>query len=277
MSKSISKTHQASHSKHHTRKRSFFPYEIAVISSLGPEAVRDQSLVLLRAYNIPADKITIWIQSPGQELIYRSTLQPGSYARIVSVPTQSQSELYNTISQSYCLGTQLVFLSDRITGFYESNTSGDSACKTPLRSLLGLLNTAFAECKQQSCTLWGIQPNHIQTVYRPTVSTSLHTLSSEFWGCINPGPLISLQMNLGAEFERCILFYKRDGAILRLNMIEITVSSSTGNMQQNGLAQAAKRLLERFPNLIHIHPNKSSNDFTIRLKDTSENVQSEEK
>jgi hypothetical protein len=80
-------------------------------------------------------------------------------------------------------------------------------------------------------------------------------------------------MKLGVEFERCILFYKRDGAILRLNMIKITVC--TPSVQPNG--KAAKQLLECFPNLVHIHPNKHTNDFTIRLKDISENVPSEEK
>ena len=267
----MSKTTTSIHSKHHTRKRSLFPYEIAVISTLGPETVRDQTLVLLKAYNIPADKITIWIQTPGQEIQYKSVCIPGSFARIVCIPTQNESEFYNTISQTYSPGTPIVYVSDQITGLYE-HRSTDEKTAIPLRSLLGLLHTAFAECKQNGCMIWGIQPPHIHTVYRPTVSTSLHTLSSELWGCINPGPLVTLQLKQAVEYERCIKYYIRDGAVVRFNMIQIQCTDSTQKNSKQA-AQAAKRLLELFPNYVNIQPSKHSTDFIIRLKDCTETSQ----
>ena len=270
----MSKATSSSHSKHHTRKRSFFPYEIAVISTLGPETVRDQTLVLLKAYHIPADKITIWIQSPGQESAYKSVCIPGSFARIVCVPSQSESEFYNTISQSYCPGTPIVYFSDHITGIYEHSSSQTSSAK-PLRSLLGLFHTAFAECKQNECMLWGVQPSHSQTVYRPTVSTSLHTLSSALWGCINPGSLLSLQLQHAVEYERCVKYYLRDEAVLRFNMIELQCLESTATNTKQ-FAVAAKRLLESYPNYVHIQPSKHSREFVIRLKDCSESKQSDQ-
>ncbi len=265
MSKTIRKNSQ--HSQNHTnqRKKIQFPYEIAVISERGPEAVRDGILVLLKAYRIPADKITVWITAPGQEKQYMDILQPGTFARVFSSPSNNTVDFYNYISTAYLPGTRIVYTKDSVIGFMEFDSTVSIRVR-PLRSLLGLFNTGFSECERLKCSLWGIYPVAAPTRLQSTVTTHLKYISGDFWGCINPGPTLQIQLPIYEDYERSILYYKRDGCVVRLNMVAGITAEDEATEKQSG--KVARRLLEKFPEFVTLRPYKNSGVLQIRLYDT---------
>jgi hypothetical protein len=267
MSKRISKSSQK-FSKHHNnqRRKTQFPYEIAVISELGPEAVRDGTLVQLKKYRIPADKITVWTTLPGQEKHYMNVLAPGTFARIFSNPSNCISDFYNCISNTYLPGTRILFIKDTVTDWIEYDERSITRVR-PLKSLLALLKTGFSECERLGCTLWGIYPVAMPSYLQPTMTTELKYISGDLWGCINPGPMLQLQFSLYEDYERSILYYKRDGCILRLNMVAGITAEDDGAEKQSG--KVARRLLEKYPEFVTLQPYKNAGFLQIRLRDLS--------
>lgn len=263
-----------SQSNHHTRKRTVFPYQIVVISDHTPETVRTYTLPMLHTYCIPADKITIWLRYPGQEKQYKSELIPGTFARICTSSDSTESGFYTTIAQSYLPGTPILYIKDTVTGIQTQPNHMNTP--TPLRSLIELLQLAFGECQRMNCTLWGIQPSSPSLHLRQTITSSLKMLGTELWGCINPAPFLSLKSNETIHYERCIEHYKRDGCILRLNMVKVT-SCESSTQSYTRFAGSIQRLLERYPNYVQIRPDKDSKTFTVRLKDCSISSQSDQK
>ena len=55
--------------RHQTRKRNHFEYEIAIPSYKRPETLRDKTLTILKAYRIPADRITVFVANKEQEAV----------------------------------------------------------------------------------------------------------------------------------------------------------------------------------------------------------------
>jgi len=60
----MSKTPTISKQRQNTRKREHFPYEIIISTENGinPIELRDTTLSLCKAYRIPFNKISVWIQ-----------------------------------------------------------------------------------------------------------------------------------------------------------------------------------------------------------------------
>ncbi len=271
MSKTVSKNSQSSQKHNNQRKKIQFPYEIAIVSERGPEAVRDGILVLLKAYQIPADKITIWITAPGQEQVYMNCLRPGTFARVFSSLTNCISDFYNRISTTYLPGTRIIYIKDTVTEFMEFDCNSVTRVR-PLRSLLGLFKTGFTECERHACSLWGIFPVAMPKYLQSTISTELKYISGDFWGCINPGPTLQVQFSLYEDYERSILYYKRDGCIVRLNMVAGITAEDGATEKQSG--KVARRLLEKFPEFVSLQPYKNTGSLQICLRDTSKDTYS---
>ena len=275
VSKSTHKNSQTKYSQNNQRRKIQFPYEIAVISDMGPEMVRDGILMLLKSYRIPADKITVWITAPGQEQLYMDTLRSGTFARVFSNPSNCISEFYNLISNTYLTGTRIVYIKDNVTEFMEFDCISTTRVR-PLRTLLGLFKAGFTECERLNCSLWGIYPVATPSHLQSNVTTELKYISGDFWGCINPGPAVHLQFSVYEDYERSILYYKRDGCILRLNMVAAVLAAQDDNTvaAEKLSGKVARRLLEKFPEFVSLHPCKNTVFLQIRLRDLSKEAES---
>ena len=267
-------------SKRHTRKRALFPYEIAIPSYKRPETLRDKTLTILKAYRIPANKITVFVADKEQEKMYRETLKPGTYGKIV-VGIVGMGAIRNFISDYYAIGTPIVNIDDDIKGFLEYDADKPRKEK-PLKSLLAVIKKGFTECEKAGACLWGVYPVANGFFMKPKVSTDLKYIIGSFWGCINPGTKeIKITLDDKEDYQRSILYYKADGAIVRLNMVAPISSyyKEPGGMQEERTKQrvekSARWLVKEYPEFAVLNPSKKSGYMEVRLRDMRKDKESD--
>lgn len=265
MSKTLAKPHM-------TRKRTTFPYEIAIPSYKRPETLRDKTLTVLKAYRIPAEKITVFVADKEQEKLYKETLKAGTYGNIV-VGIVGMGAIRNFITKYYPIGTQIVNIDDDIKGFLEYDASKPRK-ERPLRSLLAVIKRGFAECEKAGAHLWGVYPVANGFFMKPKVSTDLKYVIGSFWGCINPGiQKVNITLDDKEDYQRSILYYKMDNAVVRLNMVAPVTAyyKEPGGMQEERTAQrvekSARWLVKEYPEFAVLNPNKKSGFMEVRLRD----------
>jgi hypothetical protein len=192
--------------KKDTKRKDYFPYElcIPVKSSENPVQLRDTTLMMCKAYRIPASKITIKLAEKSQEAEFRKILLPGSFGKLV---------VANSAYELFPVGTRCIFLSSCLTGIFQYDVEG----KKPAKSLLEIVKLGFQECQRRKCNLW--TTTKINSL-KSSISTSLKQISSILYGCILTG--IDSHLDSEEEIERSILYYSIDNCMIRLNMFAAT-------------------------------------------------------
>jgi hypothetical protein len=258
--------------RHQTRKRNSFLYEIAIPSYKRPETLRDKTLTILKAYRIPSNKITVFVANKEQESIYRDTLTPGTYGKIV-VGIKGMGAIRNFITEYYPIGTLIVNIDDDIKGFLQYDES-ESRKEKPLTSLLAVIKQGFHECQKAGARLWGVYPVANGYFMKPKVSTDLRYIIGSFWGCINPGiKAVKITLDDKEDYQRSILYYKADGAVVRLNMVAPISSyyKEPGGMQEERTKQrveeSARWIVKTYPEFAVLNPGKKSGYMEVKLKD----------
>jgi len=259
--------------RHQTRKKNTFNYEVAIPSYKRPETLRDKTLTILKAYRIPADKITIFVANAEQESIYKKTLTSGTYGKIV-VGVVGMGAIRNFISDYYPIGTRIVNIDDDIKGFLEYDATRPRK-ERPLRSLLAVIKQGFYECERAEAGLWGVYPVANGYFMKPKVSKDLRYIIGSFWGCINPGKQIKVTLDDKEDYQRSILFYIKDKAVIRLNMVAPISSyyKEPGGMQEERtktrVEKSARWIVKTYPEYAVLNPSKKSGYMEVRLKDTT--------
>uniref|UniRef100_A0A6C0HEI6 Glycosyltransferase n=1 Tax=viral metagenome TaxID=1070528 RepID=A0A6C0HEI6_9ZZZZ len=262
--------------RHQTRKRIYFPYEVAIPSYKRPETLRDKTLTILKAYRIPSDKITVFVANKEQEEVYSNTLIPGTYGKIV-VGIQGMGAIRNFISEYYPVGTPIVNIDDDIKGFLEYDETKPRKEK-PLRSLIGVIKQGFHECEKAKARLWGVYPVANGFFMKPKISTNLRYIIGSFWGSINAGKQVKITLDDKEDYQRSILYYKADGAVVRMNMVAPISSyyKEPGGMQEERTKQrveeSARWLVKTYPEFAVLNPSKKSGYMEVKLKDKRENT-----
>lgn len=269
------------------QKKGQFPYQIAIPSYNRAETLRDKTLAMLKSYRIPADHITVFVADGDQKKLYKETLVPGTYGSIV-VGIKGLMEVRNFISDYYPIGTPLVCFDDDLKGFIEY-TEETARHEKPLRSLLGVIKRGFEECIKHGASLWGVYPSPNGYFMKPTVSTDLKICIGSAWGCINPGTKgskgVKLTMSEKEDYERSLLYYLRDGHIIRLNFVSPLTAyfKEPGGLQEGDrkkrMRAAVDTLVKRYPDYIVENPRRKSGyaEILFRKQKKSDDEQESDK
>lgn len=258
-----------------TRKNTF-PYEVAIPSYKRHVAINEKTLATLKRYGIPASKITVFVANKDEEALYKESLKPGTYGKIV-VGVKGMHDIRNFITGYYKVGTKIVNIDDDIKGFLEY-TETNKRKERPLRSLIGVIKKGFEECEKAKTKLWGVYPVANGYFMKPKVSTEIRYIIGSFWGCINPGLKgpdgIEITTEYKEDYQRSILYYKRWGSVVRLNMYAPISAYYTeaGGMQEvkerRSLEEkGAKWLVKTYPQFAVLNPSKKSGYMEVKLKD----------
>ena len=258
---------------HQTRKRVQFPYEVAIPSYKRAETLRDKTLTVLKHYRIPSQKITVFVANKEEEKIYKDTLPAGSYGKIV-VGVKGMHDIRNFITNYYPIGKLIVNIDDDIKGFLEYDASKPRKEK-PLRSLLSVMKLGFDECKKAGTQIWGVYPVANGFFMKPKVSLDLRYIIGSFWGCINPGlKEMKITTEYKEDYQRSILYYKKFGSVVRLNMVAPISSyyKEAGGMQtverrREYEEDGARWLVKTYPDFAVLNPSKKSGYMEVKLKD----------
>jgi hypothetical protein len=101
---------------------------------------------------------------------------------------------------------------------------------------------------------------------KPTVTTDLRFIIGSFWGCLNPGKEIYVDIGIGEkeDYQRTIQFWEADGIVVRLNFFAVQTSTygTPGGLQEgNRLARerkTVKAMIKRWPQYIKMNPRRKS-------------------
>lgn len=242
-------------------------YVVAIPSYKRAETLLAKTLPLLERYNIPKEKITVFVASEEEEKIYKDVI--GDYKIVVGI--KGMGNIRNFITSYYPEGTHIVNIDDDIKSFVEYDETLPRKEK-PLENLKAVIDRGFEECQKSAAKLWGIYPVPNGRFMKPNVTTKLKYIIGSFWGCINSGIQVSLDDK--EDFERSILYYERDKKVVRINYISPITQyyKEKGGMQEDRTKQriedSARFLAETYSTYCSLNTKKKSGIMEVRLKST---------
>jgi cellulose synthase/poly-beta-1,6-N-acetylglucosamine synthase-like glycosyltransferase len=248
-------------------------YTVVIPSYKRAELCRDKTLRVLHQYKIPKDQIVVVVANKEEEEIYKATLDPKTYGKIlVGVP--GLANVRNWIFMHFPKGHKLVSCDDDINGFIEY-TPSTKRHERELRSLKDVIKRGFSECAKAKCGHWGIYPSPNGFFMKPTVTTDLKFIIGSFNGFINPGKEVLIEISEGEkdDYERTIKFFQRDGAVVRLNFVSAKTATykTPGGLQLGNRLKkehrTVKALMKKYPGWIRLNPTRKSKMPEIRLVD----------
>jgi len=233
-------------------------YRIAIPSYQRAPRLRDSTLPLLERHLIPAELIDVFVADASEQAVYAATLDPWTYSRlIVAVP--GMGAVRNFITDYYDEGQHILFIDDDIRDLISLN---DLNLKT-------FIISAFAACRAHNLSLFGIYPVSNKFFMRPTMTTDLRYIIGCFYGVINRR--IHVTLDDKEDFERTMLYYLRDGGVVRFNSIAPVTRyyKEPGGMQVTRTLErihaSAVVLAERWPHLCRLQMKKKSGYSELRL------------
>jgi len=252
---------------------------IFVIPSLSRvDTLKSKSLHVLR--DVPQNQIYIFVVKDEYEQ-YRSNIDP--LINIIIGPL-GLHHMRNFIRLYFPEGTKMVCLDDDIAQLYimrENLAIEDTkkATRYPLYPLTDLtfLEDAFETLEATGLKFFGIYPVK-NGYFMKTLcykSTDLRFCVGTFWGCINEHSSdLMLHIEEKEDFERTLLYYKRDKGVLRFNIIcaETKYYKEKGGLQSRGLDRVATSkvscgyLIATFPEYCKLYTSKKSGIHEVRLK-----------
>tara|TARA_R110000868_G_scaffold384316_1_gene651764 strand:- start:262 stop:1512 length:1251 start_codon:yes stop_codon:yes gene_type:complete len=237
-----------------------------------------KTLKMLKDQNIPVELVHVFVIADEFELY--KTNHP-EYQIIIGSDGVAQQRKF--IENYFPAGTPIISIDDDIKSIDLSLTEYEN--------LNAFFIAAFNDCIDNDAFVWGIYPvfNQYFRKNRENRTECLQFICSHFYGYINrPGdPDLEIQIcKIGSksDVEKSILYYKKDGIVLRYNRIGVDTqfyaSGGLGSFKSR-LEQAianAKSLAEMYPEYGKLTVRKNGmHEFPLRKlkpfkKDTSIDV-----
>lgn len=190
-------------------------YSVAIPSYKRSAICNSKTLKTLNDLGISKEKINVFVVE--EELDeYKDKLNPDFYNQII-VGVKKLVPQREFIENYYAEGTNLIMIDDDITELDLSLTEYKSADN--------FFCDAFSECLKQGAFIWGIYPvyNKFFREGRPSLSTGLNFIIGCFYGIIvRKIPELKLELIRDGnkeDVERSILYWLKDGKVLRYNKI----------------------------------------------------------
>jgi len=254
-----------------TRKATRAAWIIAIPSYKRAETLRDKTLKVLSAYNIPRDKIHVFVANKEEHDTYTRTLDPNSYGQLI-LARPGMAAVRNYITRYFPVGTPIFNMDDDIRGFIEYS-EGAKRNERPLRSLSDAITAGFAAAHKTGYRLFGFYPVANGYFMKAGHTTDLRYIIGSVWGIINPGPILTVTIDDKEDYLRSVIMYVLDGGVVRYNNIapESAYYKEPGGMQEERtmrrIEASAKAMVSAFPDLVKINLTKKSGMPEVRLRD----------
>ena len=270
-------------------------YKIAIPSYKRHTTLKKKTMKVLEHYKIPSNIIHIFVANREEEAIYKETLEPNSYGKII-IGKPGIKEIRNFMANYFHEGEKIVYLDDDLSKIWRCITrdGGDPKNKkdnklVELESLDSFIKEAFKMSKKTGFHNWGVYPTDNPFFMKPTnkdgshVSTDLKFLIGFFTGVINNRKAEVRSISDKEDYERSIKYYLKDGGIIRFNNISCNTRCykepggiQTDRKKENSRINA-QILIKKYPDLVSINESRKSGFVEIRLRDKSIKIQKNQK
>jgi hypothetical protein len=235
-------------------------YQIAIPSYKRQNVLITQTLQTLKKYGAPMGRVTVFVASPEEKLIYDTALEAVGMGEIPTVVGVLKLGLQRQfIDEYYPKGTPLISIDDDLADLVEK--VGDKT--QPMGILFDeLVASGFGLCEKSGAKLWSIYPVANGKFMSDRAVTGLKFMYGCFHGsytgeqCIEPesGPLICH----AEDWERMFRSYLKYGKVARIEWIATKSKffAKGGMMEEAGGKQA--RLAINNENILRVANKYSS-------------------
>ncbi len=226
-------------------------YVVAIPTYKRYKLLREKTLKTLNDGGVDPKKIHIFVANKEEAELYKAEIPSTMYGKIV-VGVIGITPQRRFIVKHFKEGQNIVSIDDDIAGLYKMNGPNKLV---PLKNVDDFFKSAFDECKKEKLNLWGVYPVCNAFYMKPKTSYNLKFIVGALYGFINRYDK-DLVPTLGEkeDYEMSILYYEKDGGVIRYNDICIKTKYHNPN---GGLGagkdrfdvneKAANDLLKRYP------------------------------
>jgi hypothetical protein len=249
-------------------------YVIAIPSYKRAETLKKKTLRVLGEYDIPKNKINIFVANDEEYEIYKKTL-PDGYNIIIG--ELGMGNIRNFISNYFDSGKYIFNIDDDISKFIKLDTDKYEGKATAIPftgdGLDKFIKDGFRECLRKKLNLFGIYPVDNPFFMSRRISYDLRYIIGSAWGCVNGD--IRVSMDDKEDFERTIKYYIQDGGVIRYCNVSVVSSyyREKGGMQETRtnerILQSAQRLVKIYPKLCSLYLGKKNGFAEVKLNDKS--------
>ena len=245
-------------------------YVIAIPSYNRSTEIVKKTLKTLKDGYINKNSVYIFVANDKEQKIYEDTIPIDLYGQIV-VGKLGITKQRIFIKQYFEETQEVVSIDDDVEGLFEM-TNTEPARLKKIDNIDLFFQSAFERLKREKLFIWGIYPVRNPFFMKNKVTTGLKFIIGALYGFI-VRKTIELEPSVHAEgkedYEQSILYYKKDGGVLRYNNITI----KTKFLAKGGLGEdrfemnkkAAEYLKKTYPDLVSIF-NRKNGMTEIRLR-----------
>lgn len=247
------KTVKRKKSRDKTKKKSAsVNYVVAIPTYKRYEEVTTKTLPTLKRGKVDKKRIFVFVANKSEERLYKEKMDPNTYHKIV-VGKKGLVPQRRYISQYFPEGTKIVSMDDDVQNMVRL-TKDDKLKK--MSNLDSFFKRAFNTLKHHGLYLWGVYPVKNNLFMQDSVTTDLRFVIGVVHGYINrhSKDLYPDMRSVSKEdIEQSILFYLKDGGVLRFNNITFTTKFNapgglgTDRFQMNKTAQ--EYLVKTYPGI----------------------------
>jgi len=259
-------------------------YVIAIPSYHREESIKYNTLAVLESYNIPQNKIKIFVSDPELQSYQESV-------KNVEIIPSRQGLINNRdfIRHYFPEGKRIVYMDDDIQGFFSvcDFTDNHQTCNNykkenigkhyykkqiPLPDLHKFIEHSFAILDKENANLGGIYPISNGFFAKHRYTTNLRYIIGAFYLERNIHNLNLKGLDYGEDFERTCMFFHRDKKVIRFESVLLKSAYYKGN---GGLVEtrtvdktkeAVELLFSLYPSYLKIiHPTKRNQFWNLKI------------
>jgi hypothetical protein len=248
-------------------------YVIAIPSYKRQDIIITKSLKTLKDGGVPASKIHIFVANKEERDAYEKTVPKELYGKLV-VGLKGITEQRGFIIDYFPENQYIVSIDDDVEQMEKMN--GPTKL-VKVKNLDRFFKQAYTDMKKHDLYIWGIYPVRNPFFMKPKVTTDLKFIIGTMYGFINRHDKSiqpSKKIKEKEDVEQSILYYLKDGGVLRYNNMTIkTKFHSEGGLGKkddrfDNNKVAAAYLVKTYPELVTVFHRKTGM-AEVRLARTS--------
>jgi hypothetical protein len=228
-------------------------YVVAIPSYHRSDVISQKTLHTLQVGGVKKSRIYIFVANQDEKHAYECSVPKSLYKEIV-VGKLGIANQRNFISHYFPKNQYVVSMDDDI----EAVTHRTSPTHlSTIRDLDHLFREAHAVLKREHLFLWGIYPVNNPFFMKPTITTDLRFCIGVMHGFISrqdPSLKLSVHSETKEDYEHTILYYQKDGGVVRFNSISIkTKFHADGGLGKDRIEKnrsAAEYLEKTYPEIV---------------------------
>ena len=237
-------------------------YVVAIPSYNRPNEIVEKTLKTLKDGGINKNSIYIFVANKNECKKYEEIVPKDLYGRIV-VGKLGISNQRIFIKNYFKENQHVVSIDDDVEALYKM-TNSEPAKLMKITNVDKFFKDAFDKLKKEKLFIWGIYPVRNPFFMQNKVTTGLKFIIGALYGFI-VRKTTDLEPSVNAEgkedYEQSILYYKKDGGVLRYNNVTIkTKFLAKGGLGDDRFAmnkKAAEYLKKTYPELVTIFNRKN--------------------